>query len=71
MGFLQVNDSAELREIVARHRQLVQMRTVEGNHLAHATSDTIRKSINAILKTVEEQIDVLDNGMAQRIQDSP
>jgi hypothetical protein len=35
MGLMQVNDAAELREKVARHRQLVQLRAAEGSRLAH------------------------------------
>jgi len=64
-------NAAELQEKLARHRQLVQMRTAEGNRLAHATSDAIRKSIRAVLKLLDQQIESLDKDIEQRIEESP
>ena len=64
-------NTTELQEKLARHRQLVQMRTAEGNRLAHATSDAICKSIRAVLKLLDEQIEQLDKDIEQRIEESP
>lgn len=64
-------NAAELRGKLARHRQLVQMRTAEGNRLAHATSDAIRKSIHAVLKLLDQQIEALNKDIEQRIEESP
>jgi transposase len=64
-------NAAELQEKLARHRQLVQMHTAEGNRLAHATSDAIRKSIHAVLKLLDQQIEALDKDIEQRIEESP
>jgi transposase len=64
-------NAAELQEKLARHHQLVQMRTAEGNRLEHATSNAIRKSIYAVLKLLDEQIEKLDKDIEQRIEESP
>ena len=64
-------NAAELQEKLARHRQLVQMRTAEGNRLAHATSAAIRKSIHAVLKLLDRQIEALDKDIDRRIEESP
>jgi transposase len=64
-------NAAELQEKLARHRQLVQMRTAESNRLPHATSDAICKSIRAVLKLLDEQIKALDKDIDQRIEESP
>jgi transposase len=64
-------NAAELQEKLARHRQLVQMRTAESNRLPHAASNTIRKSIHAVLKLLDEQLKELDKDIEQRIEESP
>jgi transposase len=64
-------NTAELQEKLARHRQLVQMRTAEGNRLDHACSEAIRQSIRAVLKLLDQQIESLDNDIQQRVQESP
>jgi transposase len=64
-------NAAELQEKLTRHRQLVQMRTAEGNRLAHAASDAIRKSIHTVLKLIDQQIETLDKDIEQCIEESP
>jgi transposase len=64
-------NAAELQERLARYRQLVQMRTAESNRLSHATSDAIRKSIHAVLKLLDQQIEALNKDIERRIEDSP
>jgi len=61
----------ELREKLARHRQLVQMRTAEGNRLEHAQSAPVRKSIQKLLKVLDQQLTELDKDIDQRIEESP
>ena len=65
------DNAVELQEKLARHRQLVQMRTAESNRLAHAMSKAIRKSIHAVLKLLDQQIEALDKDIEQRIEESP
>ena len=63
--------TAELQEKLARHRQLIQMRTAESNRLAHAVSKAIRKSILAVLELLERQIEALNEDIERRIEESP
>jgi transposase len=63
--------TVELQEKLARHRQLVQMHTAEGNRLAQAYSKPVRKSIQAVVKIIEQQIEAIDNDIDQRIEESP
>lgn len=47
---------AEIQQLVARRRQLIDLRTVESNRLETTRSKPARKSIQAILKLLERQI---------------
>ena len=55
---------AEIQQLVARRRQLIDLRTVEGNRLETTISKPARKSIQAILKILERQI----NGIEAEIE---
>jgi transposase len=61
----------ELQEKLARHRQLVQMRTAEGNRLDHAQASLVRKGIQALLKVIDHQLEELNKDIDQRIEESP
>jgi len=63
--------TAELQEKLARHRQLIQMRTAENNRLDHARSKPVRKGIQALLNVINQQLHELDNDIDQRIEESP
>jgi transposase len=63
--------TAELQEKLARHRQLVQMHTAEGNRLDQAQSKPVRKSIQAVVKIIEQQLDAIDQDIDQRIEECP
>lgn len=63
--------SLELRELVARRRQLVQARTAESNRLQQARAPRVRASIEAVLRTLDEQLDELDRQLQQAIEGSP
>jgi transposase len=62
---------AELQEKLARHRQLIQMRTAESNRLDHARSKPVRQGIQSLLKVINQQLDELDKDIDQRIEESP
>lgn len=47
---------AEIQQLVARRRQLIDLRTVESNRLETTGSRPARKSIQAVLKILERQI---------------
>lgn len=60
-----------LQELVSRRRQLVELQTAEGNRLQQAATARIRSSIRAVLKTIERQIQLLDDELDDRIKGSP
>ncbi len=58
-------------ELLARRRQLVQMRVAEGHRLAQAQAKKVKQSISKVIQVLERQIDEIDDDLNQRIQDSP
>jgi transposase len=58
---------AELRDLVARRRQLIDMRTMEQNRLAAATG-AAKASIRTVLRTLGEQVDDLDTAIAALVE---
>jgi len=60
-----------LQETLARRRQLVQMRVAEGNRLAQAVTAPVRRSIQALLRAIERQLDDIDQGLDDAIQACP
>jgi transposase len=56
---LQEREREQLMELMARRRQLVDMRVAEGNRLEHAGEQAAR-SIRIVLKTLDKQIAQLD-----------
>lgn len=63
--------AAELREKLARHRQLVQLRTAEENRLSHAQSPAVRRSIQTVLEVIRRQLEQLDRETGELIRQSP
>lgn len=64
-------ESSALIDLLARRRQLVELRTAESNRLAQATSARIKASIRAVLATIEKQIASIDDDLDERIKKSP
>ncbi|MBM4108196.1 MAG: IS110 family transposase [Phycisphaerae bacterium] len=64
-------ESAVLIDLLARRRQLVELRTAETNRLGQATSTRIKASIRAVLTTIEKQIASIDRDLDDRIKRSP
>lgn len=63
--------AAELREKLARHRQLVQLRTAEENRLPHAHTPVVHQSIEAVLEVIRNQLEQLDRETDELIRQSP
>lgn len=61
----------ELQEMVARRRQLVQARTAESNRLQQAHAPRVRRSIQAVIRFLDEQLDELEKQLQQAIEGSP
>jgi transposase len=59
---------AELAQLVARRRQLIELRTMESNRLELTTAKLARKSISTVLATLEKQIARLDTEIVRLIE---
>ena len=57
--------------LVARRRQLLQMRTAEMNRLQQTEDPTARASVEALLKVLNEQVAAMDNAIEQSIAQDP
>lgn len=64
-------DSTVLMDLLARRRQLVELRTAENNRLGQATSGRIKISIRAVLATIERQLTSIDDELDGLIRKSP
>lgn len=60
-----------LQQQLARRRQLVGMLTAEANREKQVTDRLVRKTINAVRKTLEEQLDQLDDKLQDTIEQTP
>lgn len=58
-------------ELLARRRQLIQMRVAESNRLAQARDRRVRKSIEGVIELLNRQIADIDDDIGRHIQDSP
>lgn len=59
----------ELQELVARHRQLTGVQTAEKNRREQTSSKLARKSIDAVLKTIQKQLAAIDDEIERLIRD--
>ena len=59
---------AELMQLVARRRQLVELRTMESNRLSQATARAAQKSIRHVLRLIDKEIEQLEAEIAQLVQ---
>ncbi len=64
-------ESTALIDLLARRRQLIELRTAESNRLGQAASPRIKSSIRAVLATIEKQIAAIDDDLDDRIRRSP
>lgn len=64
-------ESAALTDLLARRRQLVELRTAESNRLSQAVALRIKSSIRAILNAIEKQIESIDDDLDEHIKRSP
>ena len=59
-----------MRELLGRRGQLIGMRTMERNRLGTASGRTVRRSIEAILAALAEQIDAAEKELDEAIEQS-
>lgn len=60
-----------LRALVARREAMVELRTQELNRLEVATTDLVRRSIERVMATLNEQIAAIEHEIAQDVDDDP
>lgn len=60
-----------LQALVARRTQLVNMRTMETNRKEHAGDKLIARSIEAIIRTIQREIDKVEKQIRQHIDQQP
>jgi len=63
-------NQAELAGLVARRRQLVQMKTSEQNRLHQSSVKKVRKSVSHMLDQLRDQVDEVDRDIAELIEDN-
>lgn len=59
---------AELRELVTRRRQLVELRTAEHNRLQTSTAKLVRKNIRHLVEQLEKQIRQLEDAIGKLLE---
>lgn len=64
-------EARKMQALLARRGQRVGMRTMERNRLATASDRTVRRSIEAHLEWLDEQIDGTEKGLDEAIEASP
>lgn len=65
------NNSWKLKALVARRKQLVEMHTAEKNRKEHALDKEVKRSIEAILKTINSQLTTVEKNIENLIQQMP
>lgn len=60
-----------LKSLVTRRRQLIDLRTVEKNHLEHAHLKTIRSSIETVIQSLNNQIAQIEEEIFSIIRNNP
>lgn len=64
-------DVLKMQALLARRRQVLDMRTMERNRLQTATDTAVRKSIAAVLRVRDAQADHADRDVAAAVEASP
>ena len=62
---------AELRELVTRRRQLVELRTAEQNRLETTLTKVVRKNVRHLVEQLEKQIRSLEEAIGQLVESEP
>jgi transposase len=62
---------AELRELVTRRRQLVELRTAEQNRLETTLTKVVRKNVRYHLEQLDKQIRQLEQAIGQLVENEP
>lgn len=63
--------AANLREILARRAQLIEMRTMESNRLQQALTKRVQADLQAVIAFLDERIQAIEDELDQSIRQSP
>lgn len=61
----------QLKELVTRRRQLVELRASEKNHLRRARSTRVRQSVQAVITALDQEIRAIEEDIGTSIKGSP
>jgi transposase len=61
----------ELRELVTRRRQLIELRTAEQNRLETTTTKLVRKNVRHLIEELDKQIRQLEDAIGQLVESEP
>lgn len=61
----------ELKALVMRRRQLIEMLVAEKNRLKRASANRVKQSLQRMLNTIQQQIDQLDDQIKKTVRSSP
>lgn len=64
-------ETRALKELVSRRRQIVEMRTMETNRQRLTQSKQVKKSIETVIETLNQEVKDIDSEIKQRIKASP
>jgi transposase len=64
-------ETVEMREKLARRRQIVEMMTAETNRLEHVTAKSVRRSIATVRNLLQQQLAHIEDDLDQMIRRSP
>lgn len=68
----QINENTQkLKAMLARRNQLVGLHTAESNRLEHANTRDIQRSIAAVLKVIQAQLENIDRQIEEHIRNTP
>lgn len=62
---------AELRELVTRRRQLVELRTAERNRLETTTTKIVRQNVRHLVEQLDKQVRGLEDAIGKLLQSEP
>src|SRR2546423_404130 len=62
---------AELRELVTRRRQLIELRTAEQNRLETTTTKIVRKNVRHLVEQLAKQIRQLEESIGELLESEP
>lgn len=62
---------AQLRELVTRRRQLIELRTAEQNRLEATATKIVRKNVRHLLELLDKQIRQLEDAIGQLVESEP